>query len=396
MCLRVVRRQIRVHMHQPAAHGLKAEPAADLVHRDIRLQLLLPPHRIRKKTELVRKILRLEMGYPDPYAADRLSPAVVLPEKPHRLLRDLLGNVGGHIDLVLPRKAAQIAVPDIDLDHITHKTVFPQAGSHALREHVDHHPDVLLGRQVPRRRSAVPYALDRHFAPVGGHRRLILPSREDREHQPYLSEYALKKSRVRLRQVPDGEDPVAQELPLRRPSHEQEVRGRALPDDIPVVVPVDHRNGVRLFVIGPEFRVDLVPADADAHRDPQLAPDPVRDPSRDVRPAPYALPALCAVDPALVQPIGFHLIRILPVDLSCEFGKAKIQIHPGGYDDQPGAGLPRLPQRRTGLHARPLRYIVGRQYDPVALLGIPSDCQRSSVQFRMMQHLHAGIKTVAV
>ena len=173
MGLSVIRRQLRVHMHQSFAHCLKPESAPDLVHRDVRLQLFLSPLRILKKTELIRIILHFQVGYPYSQAPDRPLPAVILPEESHRLPGDLLRDIGGHIHLVLSGKSAQFGVPDIDFHYIPRESVPSESGGHALRQHIYHRPDVLFRRQVPRRGSAVSDALYGHLTAEGGYRRLM-------------------------------------------------------------------------------------------------------------------------------------------------------------------------------------------------------------------------------
>ena len=297
---------------------------------------------------------------------------------------------------MLSRKSAQFAVSDIDLHHISRKAVPAQPGSHALRQHIYDHLHILFRRQVSRRSSAVPDALHRDFTAVGCHRGPVLSSGKSREDQSDLPENALQKERICPGKISDRQDPVPVKLALCRSSYEEKVRYRALPDNMPVVIPVDHCNGVRLSVVRSELGKDLVPADAYAHRDPEFMPDPVRDPRCQFRAAPEAFPAPRAVYPALVEAVGFHKIRILPVDFPCLFRKAHIQVHSGGKNDQPGACLSRLPQCLPGLHSGSLRCVIGCQDDPVSLFRISSDCQRPACQFRMVEHLHTGVEAVAV
>ena len=84
------------------------------------------------------------------------------------------------------------------------------------------------------------------------------------------------KKRIR-RQLPDGADAQRRQRPRGGAADEEQIRDRQRPDPFPEIVPVEYRDGVRLFVVGAELCEGLVPADADAHRDADLFLHPPPD-----------------------------------------------------------------------------------------------------------------------
>ena len=202
--------------------------------------------------------------------------------------------------------------------------------------------------------------------------------------------------RIRICKIPDRSDADTGKLPACASPDIQKIGRGKRPYNSLVVLPADQRDRIRFLIIGAKLCKDLVPGNPDADGDPKLCFDPVADLFCDRHPIPFDAPALFYGQPGLITAEVFHLIGVLQVDFPCHPGKAKIQVHPGRDKDQIRTGCSCLPQRHPRLYAFSFCDVVCGKNDAVPRLRVSADCQRQSLKLRMMQHLNAGVKAVAV
>ena len=102
------------------------------------------------------------------------------------------------------------------------------------------------------------------------------------------------------------------------------------------------------------------------------------------------------IQPAFIQAKGLHQRGIAPADGA--HAARKSQVHPlvGGHQGQGGALLPGLPQHIAGLDAAGFGLLGFGQHNAVAQLGVAANHNRLAPQGGVKQHLHCGIKAVAV
>ena len=359
LLLPLARRNIRAEMHKASPDRAGSEPLPDLVDGNIHTQLLLAPLLAVKEIQLVRVAVTVEGGDSDADAADRLFPVIILQEKLHGVPGDLVRDVGRDGDLLLPGEAHEVLVPDIDLDDVAGKGVFPEPRGHGLRKHVKSHLHLLVADEIPGHCHAIPDALDRGGGVFFRDRRFVLTVRENREHNAGLSELFFQELRIRRRDIPDRENAPAGEFSLCRPADVEQILRRFFPDDGLIVAPVDDRHRVRLFIIRPELGKDLIPAYADADGDAEFIFDFAVELVGNFLAGAADADAVGHVEPAFIQPEAFDFVRVVGIDLPHVPGKPQVLVIIRRNDHDPRAGFTRLPQGRAGLDALPFCYVIG-------------------------------------
>ena len=228
------------------------------------------------------------------------------------------------------------------------------------------------------------------------HRGDIPPLCEHTEDQSHFPKAPLQHILRALRQPADGVDPNGPQFFGGGRPHIEQVLHRQGVDDLLVVILLDPGDGVRLFVVAPQFGGDLVVGHADAGRDAQFRLDPAADLPGDGHGGAVQPHAARHIQPVLIQAKRLHLVGVVLVDLSGIAADANILVHVGGQGNKLGATLFCLPDGHAGFDAVGLGDIIRGEYDAVPLLLAPTHRQRRVPQFRVALHLDAGVEAVHI
>ena len=179
-------------------------------------------------------------------------------------------------------------------------------------------------------------------------------------------------------------------------AHIQKIFHRLCPDNLPVVVPGDFGDGIRLFVVRPELCENLVPADADADGDPKLTFDALPDFFGDTHAIAFDLSAGCHIEPGFVQPKCLLQVCIVCVDLVGQLGEPQIDVHSGRHNLKVGAAFTGLPQGHAGFDTGLLCQLILCQNDSMPGFRITAHSQRLPSELRVVEKLNAGIAGIHV
>ena len=216
------------------------------------------------------------------------------------------------------------------------------------------------------------------------------------EHRPHLTQLPGQGVQRSLGQPPDGADAQPPQLLAGGWPYIEQILHRQGVDHLPVVVPFNTGDGVRLFIVAAQLGGDFVVCHPDAAGDAKLELHPVTDFSGNGHGGAEHPYAAGDVQPVFIQAEGLDLVGIVLINFPCHLAEADIFPHIRGQHDQMGTALSGLPDCHTGLDAIWLGNIVGGQHNAVPLLLAAAYRQRLVPQLRVALHLHRGVKTVLI
>ena len=197
-------------------------------------------------------------------------------------------------------------------------------------------------------------------------------------------------------QVADGADAhVLQGFPRAFPNIEQGAHRKRI-HNVPVIFPRDHRGRIGLFIVAAQLGKNLIEGNPNRNCQAGLPFDLGAQAVRDLRPGTEQPLAPGDVQPAFIDAEGLHQIRIALIDRVDPLGIYGILVTMRRGEHQVGAFAPRLPDGLRGLDAEPLGPLIFCQYDPVPVLGVPTDRHRHVPVRRMQQAFHRCVKCIAV
>ena len=233
--------------------------------------------------------------------------------------------------------------------------------------------------------------------PGGGHRGPVQAAGVVVELGPHFAQGLKEPLPVKGGQLADGADAQLPEGLGRRPAHIEQVAHGQGPDDFPEVVPVDHRGGVRLFIVAAQLGEHLV--EGHPHRDGQaeaaahLLPQPV---GQGPGVAPEQVEGAGDIQPALVNAEGLHQIGVLLIEAVDLPGEVPVPPVVGGEEDQAGTFALGLPDGLGGLDPEGLGRLVFGQDNAMAAVGVAAHRHRPVAQLGPVQQLHRGVKAVQI
>ena len=144
-----------------------------------------------------------------------------------------------------------------------------------------------------------------------GNRGLIQPARKSRECIAHHAKPALEDFRIRFRKLTDGADAVAAELALCGIAHIQKVTHRQRVDNLLIIIRLDDRYGIGLFIIAAEFRGDFIERNSNRNGDSQLPFNAIADLFGNFYRVPKQTQTARNIQPRLVQTEALHLVGVV-------------------------------------------------------------------------------------
>ena len=229
-----------------------------------------------------------------------------------------------------------------------------------------------------------------------GDRRLVQSTRKSRECVTHHTKPALEDFRVCFRKLTDGANAVTAEFALCGIAHIQKVTHRQRVDNLLIIIRLDDRYGIRLFIIAAEFCGDFIKRNANRNGDSQLPFNAVADFFGNFYRVPEQAQTARNVQPRLIQAETLHLVGVVTEYLAHIAAVLLVFAVAGGNHDQVAAMLLCLPDGHCRFHAHPLGGIACGENDTVPRLRVAAHGDALSAQLRVFLHFYACVKAVAI
>ena len=273
----------------------------------------------------------------------------------------------------------------------------PQADSHLVGQLSDSGVELRPSHQIAGKGESVAHRFGAGLLPGGHHGGMLRPSSVVVEGAALPAQDGGSGFPVEAGQIPDGVHAVVLQRGGGRPPHKEQGGDGQGPEQLLVVLPGDHRGGVRLFVVAAHLGEDLVEGYPHRYRQAQFLPQHPADlvgqglgvSAEEVEGAGY-------IQPALVDGEGLHQVGVPLVHRVDPPGVVPVLPVVGGEEHQLRALAPGLPDGLGGLHLVPLGGLVLGQDDPVAGIWIAAHRHRSVPELRVVQQFHRGVKAVQI